>query len=589
MKKYLMMGVAAAALASCSHDMDYYDENAMLEFSKNQIVEKYNQAFIETFGQPAANQDWGFGSATRGLTRAAATWDGNHSCAADWSKLNFTKPEGAIDLTRSDLFPDGNNLGSQFQNVENWYIPADFNGSLSLHNMNLKGNVYILGKLTDLQQVNYNGTVTFYVAKDAKLKYTVSSGNRHNIINAGELEVAKWSNVGELYNGGTLKITDTDVHNDAKIYSNGDATIEFPNGGDLKSTCDIHGTIKVTGNLKIQNSTSKYICGIDATGTVENVDGPFYTSYVKADKFTVDGNETYLLAGGHIKANTVHVYNSGCSIKAAAGSTALIEAKDFIFANDNDFERTVSDNVYFQISGSIDMTGVTNGSVKEKRKYNNASDYIAVNGNPNNKLNSGTATGSPACGNAWSVGNTTTPDPDPDTNWTFVARVFAEDLSASTGSDFDFNDVVFDVYNHNTENNAKLVIRAAGGTLPLTVAGKEVHAAFAEANPGAGINTSTMINTGGYGSVNNMACPEIPMNTKYNSMADVKGIQIAVEKTISEIASDWFDLTAEVGKPAAKFAVSEQIDWCNERQYIEDKYTGFGNWVRSGASDTRWW
>ena len=577
MKKYLMMGVAALALASCSHDMDYYDENA----AEKLVVAKYNQAFVETFGQPAANQTWGFGTATtKGLTRAAETWDGNHTCAADWSKLNFTKPEGAVDLTRSDLFPDGNNLGSDFQNVENWYIPANFNGSLSLHNMNLKGNVYVLGKLTDLQQVNYNGTVTFYVAKDAKLKYTVSSGNRHTIINAGELEVAKWSNVGELYNGGTLTITDTDVHNDAKIYSNGDATIEFPNGGDLKSTCDIHGTINVTGNLKIQNSTSKYICGIEATGIVENVAGPFYTSYIKADKFTVDGNETYLLPGGHIKANTVHVYNSGCSIKAAAGSNALIEAKDFIFANDNDFERTVSDNVYFQVSGSVDVSGVTNGNLNEKKKFDNAEAYIAANGNPNDKLNAGTATGSPACGDAWTVGTPTTDDDnntDDDDNtddFTFLCRVFAEDLSANAGSDFDFNDVVFDVYT-NKANEAKVIILAAGGTLPLKVAGVEVHSLF-------GVDTAVMVNTGE--GTESRAEVTLPLIEGIKNIGDVN-TEIAVEV---EKEGNWYELKAKRGEPAAKFAVTEQIDWQVEHKNINSMYENFKDWVKTG-SPAEWW
>ena len=515
MKQYLTNGALALVLGgfltSCSHEE--FDISTYVADK----VKTYEQVFIKEFGTIDPEQDWGFGTtateaqARSGLTRAAATWDGKHNCAADWSKLNFTKPEGATDLTRSDLFPDGNNLGSQFANITEWYIPADFNGSLSLHNMNLKGNVYVLGKLTDLQSVSCNG-VTFYIAKDARMKYTISTGGRQNIVNAGNLEVAKWSNVGELYNGGTLTITDTDVHNDAKIYSNGEATIEFPYGGDLKSTCDIHGTINVTGNLKIQNSTSKYICGIKATGTVENVDGPFYTSYVEADKFTVDGNETYLLAGGHIKANTVHVYNSGCSIKAAAGSTALIEAKDFIFANDNDFERTVSDNVYFHISGSVDVSGVTNGSLKERKKFDNAEAYIAANGNPNDKLNAGYATGSPACGNAWSVG---TPEgeniPVDDAITTEIVekfyktiqlieqgRVFCEDLGSISSSDLDFNDVVFDAYIYKVDSYTEvyengvyrgrkdertiyeneITLWAAGGTLALQVAGEQVKNKF---------------------------------------------------------------------------------------------------------------
>ena len=76
MKKYLMTGIAALTLAgiftSCSHDMDNYTKGDTTET----IKENYENAFIATFGQPAANQTWGFGTTTstvtgtRGMTRA---------------------------------------------------------------------------------------------------------------------------------------------------------------------------------------------------------------------------------------------------------------------------------------------------------------------------------------------------------------------------------------------------------------------------------------------------------------------------------------------------------------------------------------
>ena len=67
-------------------------------------------------------------------------------------------------------------------------------------------------------------------------------------------------------------------------------------------------------------------------------------------------------------------------------------------------------------------------------------------------------------------------------------RIIAEDLSAKEGSDFDFNDVVFDV-TFTSDNTADITLIAAGGTLPLTVAGQEVHSKF-------GVNTDVMVNTG---------------------------------------------------------------------------------------------
>ena len=59
MKKYLMTAMAAVALGSafvsCTRDIAEY--NAAESFQQ-----RYEDAFIQLFGQPAANQDWGFGS-----------------------------------------------------------------------------------------------------------------------------------------------------------------------------------------------------------------------------------------------------------------------------------------------------------------------------------------------------------------------------------------------------------------------------------------------------------------------------------------------------------------------------------------------
>lgn len=69
MKKYLMMGAVAlvmsSAFVSCSSDKDVFDQEAVDQL----VVNNYNKAFIKVFGQPAADQEWGFGSSTR-ATRA---------------------------------------------------------------------------------------------------------------------------------------------------------------------------------------------------------------------------------------------------------------------------------------------------------------------------------------------------------------------------------------------------------------------------------------------------------------------------------------------------------------------------------------
>ena len=57
-----MIGFAAIAFASCSnHDIE--------TMSQEQIIKaQYEANFVAQFGQPATNQNWGFG-ATRAFTR----------------------------------------------------------------------------------------------------------------------------------------------------------------------------------------------------------------------------------------------------------------------------------------------------------------------------------------------------------------------------------------------------------------------------------------------------------------------------------------------------------------------------------------
>ena len=66
MKKYLMTGIAAvamcAAFTSCSHDVDPVSQEDLNKIEAQKIVEGYKTAFVQVFGQPAADQDWGFGT-----------------------------------------------------------------------------------------------------------------------------------------------------------------------------------------------------------------------------------------------------------------------------------------------------------------------------------------------------------------------------------------------------------------------------------------------------------------------------------------------------------------------------------------------
>jgi len=157
--------------------------------------------------------------------------------------------------------------------------------------------------------------------------------------------------------------------------------------------------------------------------------------------------------------------------------------------------------------------------------------------------------------------------------------IIAEDLSADDDTDFDFNDVVFTVhYTSNTE--ADITLYAAGGTLPLKVAGREVHAEFGYADVDA-TGKYKMINTGAKANVNGVATKTFSVSgiNKSNRGNDIK---IEVNKGTAE-APNWIELTATGGAPAAKLCVGVDFatgnKWCAERESIKEKYPVFSQWV----------
>lgn len=168
----------------------------------------------------------------------------------------------------------------------------------------------------------------------------------------------------------------------------------------------------------------------------------------------------------------------------------------------------------------------------------------------------------------------------PDDPEGFVCRIIVEDLTVGESSDFDFNDVVFDVY-----KNGTLIIRAIGGELPIYIGAEganEVHAACdvtlpANFNNNKGQNSHmVMRNTGwassGSGKTNvaidyNADLGHISLNRTFSSKEDAKNIGIWVHKNGTNIR-----LQAPVGKVASMICVGQDYKWCAERQDIDDKY-----------------
>jgi len=126
MKKYLMTGIAAltlfAGFTSCSHDDD------IEVYTQDQIIKaEYEAKFLAAFGQPASNQDWGFGSTTRAFTR---TWNVNGN---QWHKelnLEYDAPVTTEEMNRVFNYVNNkNNVVTVDQiSFEKYWVAQIWNG-----------------------------------------------------------------------------------------------------------------------------------------------------------------------------------------------------------------------------------------------------------------------------------------------------------------------------------------------------------------------------------------------------------------------------------------------------------------------------
>ena len=169
----------------------------------------------------------------------------------------------------------------------------------------------------------------------------------------------------------------------------------------------------------------------------------------------------------------------------------------------------------------------------------------------------------------------------------YDVRIIAEDLSATDDTDFDFNDVVFDVtFDEESDTKATVTLRAAGGTLPLRVAGEEVHAKFGNypikcmINTNAGKILNDKLKKQGYTFADNVppVSFEVTVQSKENRGND---ILVEVQKADENGNLAWYPIEAKQGKPAAKIAVDTKFEWCEERESLKTKYPNFVNWVQN--------
>lgn len=640
-KKFILFGTAVTAivtgLVSCSHD---FEGNNL---SQAEIA--YRTSFVKTFGVPAADQDWGFGSDETAGARMTRTIQPSYNFPSDAAATKFLAavPDGVQKLTQ--------NVGRA-----NNYIDETWQGDLNIWGgATAEGNwqdrsggvLYIKGNCDFSNRSFYfDGNSELYLLEGATLTLNANSAANlqqntmiymaagSKIVTPGEL---KLNNGLHIYNHGTIEANklSTNSHsllyNVGKVYVATKISVENELSVVVNDGVIMAADLNTAGSGKIENNDSVRITGTTFVNSNDNTwvnNGHYHTGnfiynagsdeVINNCRLTVDedfninlgdnpGNGNFKMDAGsgvvtknfngggnwskyysigwssfnggpfyvYMGANSVFKVTGTCTLNATkadygfygpeTGGYAVLDAKEIKKGADNQgYEVTYGNNLYVYTESHFG-----NG-------YSGQYPYIDFKGNakifapgfedgkpaitiqPSRCCAGFAGSGSEGEGEGGESGDT--PELTPD------VRIIAEDLSASESSDFDFNDVVFDV-TFTSSTTALVTLQAAGGTLPLTVAGVEVHDMF-------GVSTSTMVNT--FAGNKSAYAPVSFEITGIDSSKRGRDIEILVLK-----GDEWCPLEAHQGVPAAKIAVKPTFVWCDEYEAIESRYPLFRDWVQN--------
>lgn len=587
MKKYLMTGMAAlaicAAFTSCSKDTDVYNSSVVNENNAVTIVEQYNQKFLKYVGANSvadipSNQTWGFGGYEKANTRATGEFAGHVGAYPDanmWTSKGFLAPDR---LTQSQKLRA--QYYFQMNHIVNPNRPDYGTRDFFIQQVYDGGTDPMAGKSAEV-----------YDAADGSTK--INSGEHMDHLTAGpdHLHIFNFNNGTCSTNGNVANRDQTDVNNTSQQhsdeiqlmlntptscfgYANSDASCVRDDRWTLVSAATIDAFCDGDSNFKTWLADKLNSGEVD-----KKCDDEFHRDFIGFD-FDMIPDEL-IFSGTPIYEQDPNVSWYSMIYKGKSYTEwdyyryDLYGAKyHYVSANRNQYCGE-SQTIDPEPSDADALTLLQNGWLPASGSANKT--WVKVGGCNDGYFSDWIVTFMPA-----DAGDEEDSDPDD-------VCIIAEDLTVDDDTDFDFNDVVFTVH-YTSDTEADITLYAAGGTLPLTVAGTEVHAKFgyADADPVTGMYK--MINTGAKADVNDVA-PQTFHVTGINKSERGKDIEIKVNKGTAE-NPNWIELTATGGAPAAKLCVGTDFategKWCAERQSIKTRYQRFSEWVLNNPTQV-WW
>ena len=550
-KKNLFTGVAAlvlcGVLSSCSHDTAF-DEQSY----ENNIKDTYEQAFRARFGEPAANQDWGFGSSANVRTRAGET---------------APAPSYVGPTFNAQMAEAATNTGNAFRNNQVTYEKIDFLKEFQSWDES--------GWSDTFYQINANPIFSFY-SDDylAQARNVILNQIPEGVNNLGKAQQSGYSITTK---GGPVTLTPV-YHNS----SSGDMiSYYYYPAGSKPSVAEIKAMKKYTIGYMADPNVCKdeHESFYHYTYNLVYVDASGQASY----NFPANYEINFIISN----VDLAHNYDLNIFDKVENGNVITKSIHNYPeFYGDGALNETIHNSGIGQ--WNLTDTGIENANTPHvavfavgEKNYVGFEDWKDFDYNDVIFEVTGTGGG-------------TEIEEEVD-EWEEI-RVIAEDLTVDESTDFDFNDVVFDVrrYKKTTSkhqiNDVEVILRAAGGTLPLYVAGYEVHDAFR-------VDRDQMVNTNAQSKGLNgqdrapVTLALTPDEYSGSTIGEIaNSIRVYVMKNTVPC-----DLTAPVGGIASKIGVKSDFNWCEERQDIEKNYSltdgtsPFKDWVQGILPDDGWY
>ena len=646
MKKYLMTAMAAVAMGvaftSCSHNNDFYGgeegsgkingRTAQEQIELDKAV--YNAAFEKAFGKVAPTVDWGFGSSTRSMTRSGNTGETyaqthgdengganmNHNEWADPDKEfggwvvpdALTAEQKAVVTAYFQTHPNIDFVDPHFRHffVQQVYKGGSAQAGTSTENITAANNsVYNSGNMNLLTVGETNIHINNYNAGTCGESDVLNNGQKVGGTSHKD-QITLMVNIDDTSCFGYHE-TGSSTHHNNKAAIVGWETIDT---WAKTNYAGYNGCLKDDWNRSFMGFDLALKEGAEAYDRDQagNINYATYNQAPESPQYAWDGEKIIQITTG--ETETVVVGNEWSTwtenrpvykdeFKSIMGCGWLTTNENFYVA-----EEKVTLDQSFQVNGTpADLNGIKNAVILKEftvdgTKYQSVinlprikqlvdAGYLPVKDKSlQDWIKVGTSDG---YFTDWIVTLTEAKRIDEEIQDTPTYRVIAEDLSASQGSDFDFNDVVFDVEPNEAGTAAKIILRAAGGKYALKVKDVEVHAAFKEvADPETGLYP--LINTNPWNPERTAILYEA-YEGDFSSDAAIRNtiwnIPITVCKPQYKEDGEliWVELYANSGQAACKILVDQTFKVVTERKGIADENKNFKPYVNGTFQDAFWW